>query len=200
MSSRNALAAVFAAAGLAVGFIAPASAAQDIVRWGSAGGWDIMIDPSLGNGCYIYTEYDAGTVVRLGFSPDDDEAYLMVGNAKWNSIQDGKDYDVQVRMDRDSPWYVTATGVQFDGLPFLMAETDDTDFLLDFAKKNSLAVSYGGQTVTSLSLSGTYAAVSEMINCQEQVNKRGGNSSADPFASSSSSNKSRSNSGDPFAH
>lgn len=200
MRKRNALAAAVSAAGLAVCAVAPAGAAQDVLRWGSAGGWDILIDQTLGDGCFIYTQYDAGTVVRLGFSPDDGEAYLMVGNTKWASIKDGKDYDIQVRMDRDSPWYVTATGVQFDGVPFLMATTDQPDFLIDFARKNSLAVNFNGQTITSLDLSGTYAAVSEMLNCQDQVDKvgiRGESTYSDPFAGSS---KGRTNSSDPFAH
>ena len=88
-------------------------------------------------------------------------------------------------MDRDAPWYATATGFDFDGLPMLMAETDDPDFLVDFMKKNGLQVTYKKQVVANLSLKGTFAAIAEMINCQTQVDKFGiGNRApvADPFA------------------
>jgi hypothetical protein len=173
------------AASIACISAAPVVAATDSLRWGKVSGWDILIDTSLGNGCFIYTVYDGGTVLRLGFSPDDDEAYLMVGNMKWGSIEHGKDYDIELRMDRDAPWYATAMGFDFDGLPMLMAETDDSNFLVDFMKKNSLQVTYKKQIVATLSLKGTFAAISEMLNCQTQVDKYGiGNRApvADPFA------------------
>lgn len=171
------------AASLAATSIAPAMAASDAIRWGKVQGWDVMIDPTLGNGCFVYTTYDGGTALRLGFSPDDGEAYLMVGNLKWGSIEHGKTYPIEFKMDRDAPWRATATGVDFDGLPLLMVSTDEPDFLIDFAKKNSLQVTYRGTIVATLSLRGTYAAISEMINCQDQVDRfgvrgRGG----DPFA------------------
>jgi hypothetical protein len=196
MGIRGWLAAGVAAACLVSANMSPAAAASgDPIRWGKVSGWDILIDPTLGNGCFIFTIYDGGTALRLGWSPDDDEAYLMVGNSKWGSIEAGKDYDIQIRMDRDSPWYATATGVNFDGLPLLMAETDKPNFLIDFAKKNTLQVVYGGSTIATLSLSGTYAAITEMLNCQNQVDKIGvGNrSTVDPFAGNRSSNSS-----DPF--
>ena len=114
MTMQKTLAALLPLAGLAcLVSSAPASAAADVIRWGSVSGWDIMVDPSLGNGCFIYTQYDAGTALRLGFSPDDDEAYLMVGNKKWSSIEDGKEYQIQLKMDRDSPWKATAAMVWF---------------------------------------------------------------------------------------
>jgi hypothetical protein len=179
----------------ATGAVPAAAASDDPVRWGNVAGWDVMIDPTLGNGCFIYTIYDAGTELRLGFSPDDAEAYLMVGNPKWASIEEGKDYDVQFKMDRDTPWYATATGVNVDGLPLLMATTDKPNFLIDFAKKKNLQVVYQSQTVASLSLSGTFAAISEMTKCQTQVDKFGiPGRSKDPFASRAPTT----NTGDPF--
>jgi hypothetical protein len=197
MSIRGLLAIGVSVAGLVSASGVPASAAaDDPIRWGKVSGWDVMIDPTLGNGCFIYTLYDAGTELRLGFDPDNGEAYMMVGNAKWGSIEEGKDYDIEVKMDRDSPWLATATGANMGGLPILWASTDEPNFLVDFAKKKGLQVIYQGKTIASLNLSGTYAAVSEMLKCQDQVDKFGiGNRRADPFASSS--NRS-SGSSDPF--
>jgi hypothetical protein len=99
----------------------------------------------------------------------------------WKSIETGKDYDIENRMDRGSPWRAQATGVDFDGLPLLMATTTDSNFLIDFMKKRGVEFRYGGQVIANLSLTGTFAAVAEMLKCQEQVDKlRVG--SSDPFA------------------
>ena len=176
--------------------VGTAAAASDAVRWGQVSGWDILIDTTLGNGCFIFTVYDGGTALRLGFDPDEDDAYLMVGNQKWASIQHGKDYDIEIRMDRDAPWVATATGVDFDGLPLLMASTDQPNFLIDFMKKNTLQVRYQNQTIASLSLRGTYAAVAEMLKCQDYVDAHGIGGRApfaDPFA-----NSGRGTASDPF--
>jgi hypothetical protein len=181
MAMVRTMAAAAAAACIVATNVAPALAANDALRWGKSGGWDILIDPTLGNGCFIYTVYTGGIGLRLGFSPDDGEAYLMVGSKSWASIEHGKTYSIELRMDRDAPWRASATGVDFDGLPLLMATTDDPDFLIDFAKKNSLQVTYRGSVVATLSLRGTYAAISEMLNCQEQVDRYGVRKS-DPFA------------------
>jgi hypothetical protein len=187
MGIRAWLAAGVSAASLFAQTILPATAASDAIRWGKVSGWDILIDPSLGNGCFIFTIYDNGTALRLGFSPDDGEAYLMVGNQKWSSIEHGKDYDIEIRMDRDVPWEATATGVDFDGVPLLLAYTDEPNFLVDFMKKNTLDVRYNGKSIATLSLRGTFAAIGEMLKCQDQVDSFGiGNRGAagDPFAGS----------------
>jgi len=55
---------IVTAAVLAMGVTASAVSAQSLVQWGTAGGWDVMIDPSLGNGCLIQAEYMDGSFVR----------------------------------------------------------------------------------------------------------------------------------------
>ena len=197
MKTQHVLVALASAAGL-LGFgfgLAPAAAA-DAVRWGKVAGWDILIDTTLGNGCFIFTIYDGGTALRLGFDPDEGDAYLMVGNQKWASIEHGKDYDIEIRMDRDAPWEATATGVDFDGLPLLMASTDQPNFLIDFMKKNTLEVRYLNKSIATLSLKGTFAAVGEMLKCQDYVDVHGVGGRApyaDPFGSGG-----RSTASDPF--
>jgi hypothetical protein len=185
------------AAAAAMAVLGPAdaelAAAEEAVRWGLVSGWDVMVDPSLGNGCFIFTLYKNGTALRLGFNAADDYAYIMVGNEDWKSIETGKDYDIEIRMDRSSPWRAQATGVDFDGLPLLMATTTDSNFIVDFMKKRGVEFRYDGQVIANLSLSGTFAAVAEMLKCQEAVDRRGiGGRSSDPFAKAPAG-------GDPFA-
>ncbi len=184
MKMLRIMAAAAVTAGVAAGTIAPAEAASDLIRWGKVSGWDIFASATLGNGCLIHTTYNGGTELILGYSSDDDEAYLMVGNRNWGSIEEGKSYNVEFRMDRDSPWRATAIGLDIDGFPFLAASTDDGDFLIDFAKKYTLAVTYRGSNVATLNLTGTYAALTEMLRCQDQVDRLGirGGGGRDPFA------------------
>jgi hypothetical protein len=179
-----------------VAFANGTASAADAVRWGKVSGWDILVDTTSGNGCFIFTIYDGGTALRLGFDAQEDDAYLMVGNQKWASIEHGKDYEIEIRMDRDAPWRATATGVDFDGLPLLMASTDQPNFLIDFMKKNTLEVRFRNQSIATLSLKGTYAAVAEMLKCQDYVDAHGVGGRApyaDPFASNG-----RSAASDPF--
>jgi hypothetical protein len=42
----------------AIACLLPVAAfAQSLEEWGSAGGWDVLIDPTLGDGCLIQAEY-----------------------------------------------------------------------------------------------------------------------------------------------
>ena len=149
--------------------VAGAARAEDSDRWGNVRGWDIMIDRTLGNGCFIFSEFRDGTAIRLGFDRTKGDSYLMVGNRDWDKIEDGAAYDIEIRMDRAAPWTATATGVLMGSLPLLMARTDDVKFVAAFAKKNSIQVIYGGNTIAHLSLKGTFAAITEMLNCQDAM-------------------------------
>lgn len=166
--------AAIAAVGLLTLAGASASWAASSDRWGKVRGWDILIDESLGNGCFIYTEYRDGTALRLGFDRTRDNSYIMIGNRDWDKIEQDGSYDIIIRMDRAAPWHATASGVILGHLPLLMAHTDDTKFLLDFAKKRGITVEYRGDTIAKLSLAGTFAAMTEMLNCQKEMNARGG--------------------------
>lgn len=163
---------IVVAAALAAG---PA-AAQDTEQWGTARGWDVRVDSSMGDGCFVLAGFEDGTVFRLGFDRTDDSAYLMVGNDDWSSIEEGKDYALEIRMDRAAPWEAPATGVRLDGSPFLFIPLDEADFVDEFMRKHTLAIDYDGTAVAHLSLEGSSAAIVEMVECQEKVDR-----GEDPF-------------------
>lgn len=60
----RALATAFLA--LALGLTAPGARAQDLIDRGFVDGWNLMVDPSFGNGCLIQTVYADLSVVRAG--------------------------------------------------------------------------------------------------------------------------------------
>ncbi len=85
----------------AVALIAAAGAAsaQQLEQWGTAGGWDVMIDPSLGDGCLIQAAYTDGSVVRIGFDRVQGNGYVTAFNAAWGDIEEGAEYDIWFDLD-----------------------------------------------------------------------------------------------------
>ena len=161
---------------VAAALAAGPAAAQETEHWGTARGWDVRVDSTLGNGCFILAGFEDGTVFRLGFDRTDDSAYMMVGNDDWGSIGEGKDYELEIRMDRASPWSAPATGVRIDGSPFLYIPLDEADFVEEFMRKHTLAIDHDGDEVVRLSLEGSSAAIVEMVECQDKVDR-----GVDPF-------------------
>ncbi|MEI2301103.1 hypothetical protein [Ensifer sp. MJa1] len=167
--------------------------------WKRVNAWTVGSDPSLGGSCYAATSYDAGAILRIGFYPRGSAnlAFLSVGSAEWKSIEPQKEYDVALQLDRGRRWPAVAFGVEFTGSKALVVNFSNTDFFTEFVRRNSLAVSFEGRVITSLSLRDSMKAVSEMFKCQEAVNTLipNGGQSADPFAGTADNAPSN----DPFA-
>lgn len=172
---------------------ATAAPAQENDFWGRAGNWEISIDPSLGHGCYLLHSWPSGTILRMGLDPQNDLFYLLIGNEGWTSLQPGQDYEIQIQFGRRSPWNVTAEGFQFDPgeETYLNFFADKTDFIREFRAAANMRLSYDGQEIDNLSLSGSSRAWNEVETCQRQMNRRQPHD--DPFASGEPTG------GDPFA-
>ena len=191
ISLRSASAALTLAAAL---MTAPALA-QGTRDWGQVGNWYVGVDGSLANSCYALHEYEDGTVLRIGLdmSSTDDRWYIMFGNDRWRSIEEGGEYDVALQFDREPEWTAVATGVNMGpGSNFLYVFGSDLEFFDEFIFKNTLSLSYAGDIIARLSLSGSARATGAMIECQEaQVSAP----AADPFAG-----KKKKSASDPFAN
>jgi len=84
---------------------------------------------------------------------------------------------------------------------FLAHRNVSTEFVTDFMERGGMRIFYNGSQIANLSLRNTYAAVSEMLNCQRELGFTGATGSsgsgssprpADPFVSTPS------RSSDPF--
>jgi hypothetical protein len=151
----------------------------------------------------MHTSYEKGTDFRLGFNKTDSGgAYLIIGNDKWQSLEDGKKYELSLSFDNGSPWSGMATGISIGSKTYLMMRTDKPKFITDFMERQWLQIKYGNTVVTSLSLKGTAVAGNELINCQTQIDnwRANRNNSSDPFSRSPSTPKPNlpSPSRDPF--
>lgn len=169
-----------------------AAEASDTVPWtpSSVQGWDLFVDRTLNNGCFIIAYFEGNTAFRIGFNRKANTAYLIVADDDWKSLEVSKEYEIGIQFDRQVPWEVTAEAIQMGEQIALWAQTQKVEFLDEFVRKHGMTVSYKNRTIASLSLKGTAAAISEMVVCQDAMD--GKTSQNDPFQSSSDSGN------DPF--
>jgi hypothetical protein len=91
----------------------------------------------------------------------------------------GKAYTLQYRFDEDTPWRAPSVATDMG----LYGKTNTSDFLVDFANKRILTISYEGRFVARLPLTGSQAAIKEMLECQRaMLGARSAQGSSDPFA------------------
>ena len=139
--------------------------------WNSIDGWEIRVDTLLYHSCYLTTEYDEGTVLRIGLIKNHKQAYVILANLFWGHLEAGKDYEMSLRFDKEPPWNGTATVIRMGQARAKVLKLMITDpvFLDEFSRKHEMAVTLRGRPVAILSLSSSQAAVRELINCQNGV-------------------------------
>ncbi|MCF1709135.1 hypothetical protein L0V05_09935 [Tabrizicola sp. J26] len=179
----------------------PALAEDGPITWkDDVGGWYIGVDTSIGNGCFMTAAYEAGTYLRVQFNPSADTFQFIIGDEAWNSIEQGKLYTVGIAFGNRDPWTGDAEGGRLGELPTLTVDVGfeknkAATFIDEFRRMTSVAVTYENKEIARLTLSGTNAAMQEVINCQTEVNEAGAAAPAqaeDPFNSGASTDS------DPF--
>jgi hypothetical protein len=154
------------ASALGLALLTTAAAAQDLVPYSEAGGWAVAVDPTLGNGCLLTSDFEDGSTVRIGFDRTAGNGYVAAFNEAWGDIEDGASYPISFLLD-DQPYDGEAVGVHLDGLPGAVITFDSIDFLADLAARNVMVLQHDGSDVMSVDLSGSDEAIAETIACQE---------------------------------
>ncbi len=145
-----------------------AAFAQSLDYWGEAGGWDVMVDPSLGNGCLIQAAYNDGSVVRIGFDRNKGSGYITAFNEGWGDIVEGENYNILFDLDGQE-YDGEATGIYLEGVPGADIYFDSPDFLFDIAKKYTMSLYNENGMVMQIDLGGTYVGLEAAIACQEEL-------------------------------
>lgn len=159
---------------MAAALLAAPALAQDLVDYGEAAGWSIAVDPTLNNGCLMMSEFDDGSVVRIGMDMTTGNGYILSANPAWGDIVEGQAYPVQIALDGTS-FDGEATGFMIDGLPGADILFDNPDFLAGLVEAQSLTLSHAGNEVMSLDVAGSAEAVVKVIECQDaQIAASGG--------------------------
>ena len=156
--------AMVAMAGLA---LAPVPALAQLVTWGQADVWDVLVDPGMGNGCMIQADFEDGSFVRIGIDVNADQGYVHMVNDAWGGIKDGGDYPIVIDFD-GTQYDASATGAYLDGSPGALVTFTDENFLVFVAQSAAMVIyADNGEEVLNVSLAGTEKAVPEMLSCQE---------------------------------
>ena len=86
---------------------------NDMPVWKTVGNWTIRVDTSLNHGCFMVAVSTRGTIFRIGLNQKYISGYLMLGDADWASLEEGKKYKVVIQLDDLTPWDAEATGFRF---------------------------------------------------------------------------------------
>lgn len=142
--------------------------AIDTELWKRAETWEVRIDPDLNNGCFIVNYYEPGAI-RLGFDQSNNYAYLMIYVRGWETLEEGKPYEIEVEFDDEGRWKAQSNAVDVNGIIALRASVVRTRFFQEFSRAKAIKVFYKNSELLRLSLVGSNQAVSEMIACQKAM-------------------------------
>ncbi len=160
-------AALCVALAAASGLAGPAQA-QSLEAWGTAGGWDVMIDPSLGDGCLIQAEYSDGSVVRIGFDRTAGSGYVTAFNGAWGDIEAGAQYPILFDLD-GAEYDGEATGLYLNDVPGADIYFDNPDFLFDIAESHTMSLYNTEGLVMQIDLGGTMVGLEAALECQDEM-------------------------------
>lgn len=173
--------------------------AEKAVNWKNVGNWSIRVDTSLENGCFLYAQYEGGTQFRFGFDMGLGNAYFLIGNGNWKSLEEGKTYTLVFQFDNRPRWTGEGRGYLVgENLVGLVGTVSDGEFFSELARSHVLTATYKGREIARLNLKGSYAAVKELLNCQAEMRAAravGKQPRKDPFAPDRATENTR----DPFA-
>lgn len=161
-------------------------------------GWYIGVDTSIEDSCYMMSNYEGGSSLRVGFNMEDDDMMFIVGNENWDSIEEGKLYEIDVAFGNKGPWTGEAKGFKWDDgdsslvLSIGFDEGRAKNFINEFQQMTSVTVSYNREEIANLSLRATFAAMNEVVACQNAMIESHSSNNSDPFSSSQKSDN------DPF--
>ncbi|WP_170328857.1 hypothetical protein [Ruegeria arenilitoris] len=159
---RHFLALTFAA------FTATAAWSQELIDKGFIEGWNIMMDPALGNGCLIQTIYQDLSVVRIGYDALDNRGYFAVFNKAWGDIKQGESYPIRFELDGKS-FDATAIGFNQGRVPGATVFFTDRNFVNAIAQNKTMTVyNTAGEVVMAIDLNGTAKALEYARECQNR--------------------------------
>ncbi|WP_171207028.1 hypothetical protein [Ruegeria sp. HKCCA0235A] len=147
---------------------ATSALAQDLIDKGFVEGWNIMMDPALGNGCLIQTVYQDLSVVRLGYDALGNRGYFAVYNKAWGDIKQGESYPIRFDLDGKS-YDATAIGFNERDVPGATVFFTDRRFVNAIAQNKTMTVyNPAGEVVMAIDLKGTAKALDYARDCQNK--------------------------------
>lgn len=145
-------------------------------KLGVVRGWDIGINTSI-NGCLASAVYKDETTIYMGFS-EGMKAFFALSNPRWQSIEGGRTYKLKLLARGAGNWRGDFAGIDESGRKLLIASDLSTEFVTDIARAGGVNVLYQDKSIARLSLDGSMAALSAVLECQKTLAARGPSSGA----------------------
>ncbi|MCB6178947.1 hypothetical protein LHP98_12510 [Rhodobacter sp. Har01] len=110
----------------------------------------------------------------------DSSVQIQFYSTQWDFGDTGDTADLQVQIDRRSPWNLTGANLRMNSVLFTLPDSDaGIDFLLEVAKGNRLYLrSADGGDVQNYSLAGSKASIQSLIDCGDVITQQ---SAGNPF-------------------
>ena len=144
------------------------ASAQALIDKGFVSGWNVMVDPSFGNGCLIQTVYEDLSVVRIGYDALENRGYFVVFNKAWGNIKKGETYNIRFDLDGET-FNEVATGFYLDKIPGAGVFFRDREFIHAIAQKKTMTVyNQDGAEIMAIDLKGSAKALDYARKCQAE--------------------------------
>ena len=131
-------------------------------------GWTIAANAAR-HGCFASATFQSETSIELGLDMPHDSAFMAFANSSWDKIRVGQIYELGLVFDGRKKWHGKAIGVRIGQLYGLALEGVKTDFVVDFARYQTVQINYNDRRLDGFNLAGTRAAVQAVISCTQDV-------------------------------
>lgn len=162
-------------------------AADDTIAYDSVGWWTIGVDKTLGYSCFAVAEYEDHSFLRVQWRSSYEDFLFIVGDPRWRSLEDGREYRIDIQFDDFEPWSGDATAgtlqIKILTIPI------PVQFVQEFRRAEVMDIFFRQSSIGSFLLDGSAKALTVLAECQERVN--GIIDEVDPF---------QGNVDDPFAN
>ena len=170
----------------------PADAAgQSSRKWAIVGDWEVWVDLTESNSCFVMQMYEHNAVFRIGYRDDTAAGYVFLANDKWKSLVVGSKYAIEIQFDSKTPWKGNATAKKVNNVTYLYMDFAGQGLIKDMAHSDNVLIKYQDQAIASVRLKRADEALDELSRCQARADRS--SNSPGPKRPAPSSN-------DPFAH
>ncbi len=141
----------------------------DSYRLKSVGGWNLWVDHTLGDSCFVMRAYKRGGVFRIGFNPSPSNGYIVLANRAWKSLSTGSKYPIELRFGDRPPWNGNATARKVGDVVALYMDFAGDNLITEMARADVLSIKYQEQIIVKIGLTAA-ATVDELNRCQARAN------------------------------
>ena len=136
-------------------------------EWGKSGDWSVLVDETVGNGCFIQKDFDDGIRIRLGYVPDREGGFFTALSQEWQELETGETGIAKFISERDK-FAGEIEFVEEEGWYGGWAFFNNPEFATELAQRRSITVIGPNDGTIEVDLAGSAKAISEAARCQSE--------------------------------